>query len=522
MGPRTITLARAHQKRNMTRLLVAVLVVLAAAVSCSPTKAADPTIVTTRAGAVRGHIDDQVRVFAAIPYAAPPVGPRRFAEPGPVTPWPDTRDATGPGVECPQPGQESNLPQTEDCLLLTVTMPRHTQGKVPVLVWIHGGAFIAGNGVDYNARKLAAQGGIAVVTFNYRLGTLGFLAAPGLSGGIGNYGLLDQEAALRWVRDNIAEFGGDPARVTIAGQSAGGVSVCDLMVSPQASGLFRSAIMESAPCQAQAPVSSAVRDSTAYAAEVGCPAGPDMARCLRALSVDALRDSPQFTGIGLPVSPVIGTPELPAAPLDAFTSGLAASPVPVLIGSNANEATVFEAKQYQHRPVPRTAEEYQSVLESKYGTRATELGRRYPLADFDGNMLGALAAIDTDNSYACPTFAMAEALARRAPVYAYEFADPVAPVEQQYRDAPLPLGASHGSELGYLFDLSRTMNPESAALSTQMTRYWAQFVKTGNPNVEGQPEWPAYISGGAFQRLAPPAPRSEGGFASRHQCGYWR
>ncbi len=196
--------------------------------------------------------------------------------------------------------------------------------------------------------------------------------------------------------------------------------------------------------------------------------------------------------------------------------------MPVLIGSNANEATVFEAKQYQHRPVPRTAEEYQSVLESKYGTRATELGRRYPLADFDGNVLGALAAIDTDNSYACPTFAMAEALARRAPVYAYEFADPVAPVEQQYRDAPLPLGASHGSELGYLFDLSRTMNPESAALSTQMTRYWAQFVKTGNPNVEGQPEWPAYISGGAFQRLAPPAPRSEGGFASRHQCGYWR
>ncbi|SKW02552.1 exported carboxylesterase [Mycobacteroides abscessus subsp. abscessus] len=119
---------------------------------------------------------------------------------------------------------------------------------------------------------------------------------------------------------------------------------------------------------------------------------------------------------------------------------------------------MFEAKQYQHRPVPRTAEEYQRALESKYGARATELGRRYPLAGFEGNVLGALAAIDTDNSYACPTFAMAE----------------------------------------------------------------AQFVKTGNPNVEGQPEWPAYVSGGAFQRLAPPAPRSEDGFASRHQCGYWR
>lgn len=504
----------------MTRLLLAVLMLLAAVVACSPTTAADPTIVNTRAGAVRGHIDDEVRVFTAIPYAAPPLGPRRFTEPEPVEPWSDTRDATGPGVECPQPGAESDLTQSEDCLVLNVTMPRHTQGKVPVLVWIHGGAFIAGNGVGYNARKLAAQGGIAVVTINYRLGTLGFLAAPGLSDVIGNYGLLDQEAALRWVRDNIAAFGGDPGQVTIGGQSAGGVSVCDLMVAPKASGLFRSAIMESAPCQAQAPVSSAVRDSIAYAAEVGCPAGPGVAGCLRALSVDALRDSPQFTGIGLPVSPVTGTPELPAPPLDAFTSGLS-SPVPVLIGSNANEATVFEAQQYQHKPVPG-AEEYQRALESKYADRATELGRRYPLSAYGGNVLAALAAIDTDNSYACPTLDMAEALVRKAPVYAYEFADPAAPVEQQYQGAPLPLGASHGSELGYLFDLSRSLSQGSAALSTQMITYWAQFVKTGNPNGGGQPEWPQYAPGGAFLRLVPPAPKPMAGFADSHQCGYWR
>lgn len=521
MGPTAITLAPVPDKRDVTRLLMAVLVVLAAVVSCSPTTAADPAIVNTRAGAVRGHVDDEVRVFSAIPYAAPPVGPRRFTEPGPVSPWPETRDATGPGVECPQPGHESDLPQNEDCLLLTVTMPRHTEGKVPVLVWIHGGAFVAGNGVGYDTRKLAAAGGIAVVTFNYRLGTLGFLAARGLSDAIGNYGLLDQEAALRWVQDNIAEFGGDPAQVTIAGQSAGGVSVCDLMASPKAAGLFRSAIMQSAPCQAQAAVSTAIRDSTAYAAEVGCPTGPGTARCLRALSVDVLRDSPQFTGIGLPVSPVTGTPELPRLPLNAFMSG-AAPPIPVLMGSNANEATVFEAQQYQNGPVPRTAEEYQSALESKYADRAAELGRRYPLSAFGGNVLAALAAIDTDNSYACPTFAMAEALARKASVYAYEFADPVAPVEPRYRDAPLPLGASHGSELGYLFDMSRPLNQESAALSAQMITYWTQFVKTGNPNAEGQPEWPRYVPGGAFLRLAPPAPQPEEGFTGSHQCGYWR
>ncbi|MBB4853051.1 para-nitrobenzyl esterase [Mycobacteroides chelonae] len=509
------------QKRDMTRLLLVVLVLLAAVIACSPTTAADPTIVNTRAGAVRGHIDDEVRVFTGIPYAAPPIGPRRFTEPAPVSAWTDTRDATGPGVECPQPGHESDLTQTEDCLVLNVTVPRHTQGKVPVLVWIHGGAFIAGNGSGYDARKLAAQGGIAVVTINYRLGTLGFLASLGLSDVIGNYGLLDQEAALRWVRDNIADFGGDPGRVTIGGQSAGGVSVCDLMTAPKAAGLFRSAIMESAPCQAQAAVSSAARDSAAYAADVGCPAGSGNAACLRALPVDALRDSPQFTGIGLPVSPVTGTPELPMPPLDAFTSGFS-SPVPVLIGSTANEATVFEAQQYQGKPTPGTAEDYQSVLEGKYGERATELGRRYPLSAFGGNVLAALAAIDTDNSYACPTLGMAEALARRSAVYAYEFADPAAPVERQYQGAPLPLGASHGSELGYLFDMSKPLNQESAALSAQMIAYWSQFVKTGDPNVEGQPEWPKYAPGGAFQRLAPPMPKPTEGFAGTHQCRYWR
>lgn len=505
--------------RDMTRLLLVVLVVLAS-VSCSP-KAVDPTIVNTSAGAVRGHVDDEVRVFKAIPYAAPPVGPRRFAEPGPVSSWTGIRDATGSGVECPQPGTESDLAQNEDCLVLNVATPRHIQGKAPVLVWIHGGAFVAGNGFGYDARKLAAQGGIVVVTINYRLGTLGFLAAHGLSDAIGNYGLLDQEAALRWVRDNIAEFGGDPQQVTVGGQSAGGVSVCDLLAAPSAAGLFRSAILESAPCQAQASVSGAVRDSATFMAEVGCPVGPDSARCLRALSVDALRDSPQFSGIGLPVSPVTGTRELPVPPLDAFTSGFTAA-VPVLIGSNANEATVFQAQQHQHTPAPRGAEEYRHALESKYGDKATELAGRYPLSDYGGNVLAALAAIDTDNSYACPTLDMAEALGRSGPVYAYEFADPAAPVDSQYQDAPLPLGASHGSELGYLFDMSRPLSQESAALSTQMIRYWAQFVKTGNPNIEGQPQWPRYVPGGAFLRLAPPMSKPMEGFANSHQCGFWR
>jgi len=207
-----------------------------------------PAVVQTAGGAVRGVVAPGYRVFDGIPYAAAPVGPLRFAPPEPVAPWPGVRDATTPGLRCVQDTSfdpDYGRPTGEDCLNLNVWTPdgASPSSRKPVMVWIHGGGFLNGSADIYDARWMATQGDIVVVTVNYRLGTLGFLAHPELSpdGNIGNYGLADQQAALRWVRDNVAEFGGDPAKVTIAGESAGAMSVCDHLVAPESAGLFDSA-----------------------------------------------------------------------------------------------------------------------------------------------------------------------------------------------------------------------------------------------------------------------------------------
>lgn len=481
-------------------------------------------VVTTKSGAVRGQVDDSSRMFSGIPYAAAPVGERRFREPAPATGWSDVRDATTPGAWCPQidfPNAGKPQAKSEDCLYLNVTTPRKADGPLPVMVWLHGGAFVNGAGDIYTPRALVSRG-IIVVTINYRLGTLGFLADHGLSDSLGNYGLLDQQAALRWVRDNIGAFGGDPGQVTIAGQSAGAMSVCDHLVAPGSKGLFRAAIIQSGPCQAMAPATVAVRDSIEYEAKVGCVNRVSAPQCLRALPVDKLLDTPEFTGVGLAVAPVTGTPDLPMVPMDAFTSG-SAEKVPVMIGTDLNESTWFQAEQYSGKPLP-DATEYRKLLGDKYGGRAEAIAGAYPVAKYNGNVLAALAAVDTDATFACPTETMTRALAASGPVFAYEFADPDAPEEQSGQwTPPLKLGATHGSELGYLFDYSLAFNPQQKKLSDQMIGYWAQFVKTGSPNgVEGQPHWPTLSTTGQRLTLAPPGPKVSGTYAADHQCALWR
>ena len=236
----------------------------------------------------------------------------------------------------------------EDCLSVNVWSPTGAAGR-PVMVWIHGGAFANGSADPYDARWLVTKGDIVVVTINYRLGAPGFLAHPALGppGDVGNYGLADQQAALRWVRDNIAAFGGDPGKVTIAGQSAGGMSVCDHLVAPGSAGLFRAAIIASGPCSAQAQLATAERDSVAYAAGVGCPDPATAAACLRALPATKLREPPWFVHIGANTlsGPVIGTPVLPVDPVATMAAGGAAR-VPLLIGTTHDEFTFFMALQY--------------------------------------------------------------------------------------------------------------------------------------------------------------------------------
>ena len=348
-----------------------------------PSPQTDTSLVETAAGTVRGVVESDHRLFAGIPYAAPPVGPLRFRPPAPVRAWTGIRDATEPGPRCIQdPGADPEFGKQsdEDCLSLNIWTPEMTGTPRPVMVWIHGGSFTGGSGKIYDGRWLVSRD-IIVVTINYRLGTLGFLADPSLGppGDVGNYGLQDQQAALRWVRDNIAGFGGDPERVTVAGESAGGMSVCDHLVAPGSKGLFRAAIIQSAPCGAQADLATAQRRSVEYTAKAGCADPKTAADCLRSLPVDKLREPVTFFNIGenaLP-GPVVDSAALPVDPVTAIARNDAAR-VPVLIGTNRDEFTLFVALQYLRLGKVYTAEQYPQLLRDTFGDNAAAVGERYP------------------------------------------------------------------------------------------------------------------------------------------------
>lgn len=486
----------------------------------------DPAVVRTAAGTLRGTVVSDHRLFAGVPYAAAPVGAMRFAAPVPAPGWPGERDATRPGPRCiqdPDSDPERGANTAEDCLNLNVWTPPVSEEKRPVMVWIHGGAFAGGSSGIYDAGRLAARGDIVVVTINYRLGTLGFLAHPalGVGGDVGNYGLADQQAALRWVRDNIADFGGDPEKVTVAGESAGGMSVCDHLVSPGSAGLFRAAILMSAPCQAQADLASATRRSLDYAAAAGCPDPAVAATCLRALPVDSLRKPVWYFNIGSDelTGPITGSAVIPQAPLAAFASD-GAEPVPVLIGTTRDEFTLFVALRYLRLGQRYVAGDYPRLLSETFGADAAAVGAHYPV-DRYGGVAQAYSAAVTDGEFACVSERMAGELSRTGPVYAYEFNDRSAPAPEVMRTLPFPVGASHSLELRYLFDVGGAppLDPAQQRLSDQMIDYWSAFVRTGEPAVEGQPDWPEF-DGGRIS-LQADGSRVDNGYAQEHQCPFW-
>lgn len=499
-----------------------------------PTSTAiDPALVHTSNGVLRGVVAPDHRLFAGIPFAAPPVGPLRFRAPAPAQPWQGVRDATRSGPRCMQDiGSEPEFGRMtdEDCLTLNVWTPSPSAGdKRPVMVWIHGGSFTNGNGAMYDSTFFAGRADIVVVTVNYRLGTLGFLADPslGADGDVGNYGLADQQAALRWVRDNIADFGGDPARVAIAGESAGGVAVCDHLVAPGSAGLFDAAIIQSAPCQAQVALPQAEAASLDYARRVGCGDPATAATCLRGLPADELRLPVQYYHIGDEVlsGPVTGTAALPVDPMSAFAAGGAAK-VPVLIGINRDEFTLFVGLQYLRFGKEYTAAEYSNLLATTFGANADAVAAHYPLTNYRGSVSLAFAAAVTDGEFACVADRIAGELAPTNAVYAYEFNDPHAVAPEPLRTLPFPVGASHALELRYLFDVggAEPHSPAQQALSDQMIEYWSHFVATGDPAVDGQPGWPRFTAGPAPENrlsLQPDGSRVIGDFDESHQCGFW-
>jgi para-nitrobenzyl esterase len=520
--------------RNVVRLLAVVLLLVAGCgrgdgAAVVPSQPSDPALAQTASGTVRGVVTPDYRMFAGIPYAAPPVGPLRWQAPAPAPSWPGVRKSTRPGPRCMQDTSDLELGRQtgEDCLSLNVWTPRAASNqRRPVMVWIHGGAFINGSSGIYDARWFASRGDIVVVTLNYRLGALGFLAHPALGppGDVGNYGLADQQAALRWVRDNIGGFGGDPDKVTIAGESAGGMSVCDHLVAPGSAGLFRAAIIQSGPCQAQVALPEAQRASLDYARQAGCGDPASAATCLRALPADKLRKPVWYFGIGDDKlsGPVTGTPTLPVDPVTEFARGGAAK-VPVLIGTNRDEFTLFVALQYLRLGKDLTPVQYPQQLSNAFGAGAGAVAARYPLDRYGGSAPLAYSAAVTDGVFACESDRIGQSLAAGSAVYAYEFNDRNPPMPDALRTLPFPVGASHSLELRYLFDLggAPALTPAQQVLSDQMIDYWSRFVATGAPNVEHQPGWPELGTSDNRLSLQPDAVKVISDFDQTHQCPFW-
>ncbi|WP_435136270.1 carboxylesterase/lipase family protein [Actinacidiphila sp. bgisy144] len=487
--------------------------------------------VETESGPVEGISgrDRSITVYRGIPYAAPPVGPLRWRPPEPPARNPEVLKAGAFAPMCPQSPRDASragidLPMSEDCLYLNVWTPSDAarRGPLPVLVWVYGGGFRAGTGAHprYDGEGLARHG-LVVVTFNYRLGAFGFLATPELSaesehGGSGNYGLLDTIALLRWVRDNIAAFGGDPGRVTVAGQSAGAGTVNFLAMSPLAKGLFHRAIAQSHTRYARDPelrylatsyrtLADAEKSGETYAREHGARSLAD----LRALPWPKLVDGrPAFDeqvdsgGAGKPpmFRPVVDGWVLPHGYDETYAAGLQ-NDVAYLTGNNLHESgAVPESVFAEHRarpvavpgapPVHVTLESFTTAARRKFGPMAEEFLRLYPAGTDDEAARASNAAVH-DNSR-ISTYLWGTQWTARAtrPVYTYFWTHPSPALGQQ------PRRASHSSEIEFVFDNldpgSAPWTEEDHRVAAVVSAYWANFAATGDPNGPGLPHWPAY------------------------------
>ena len=482
-------------------------------------------VARTAGGLVRGVVTRTGAEFRGVPYAAPPVGRLRWRPPRPAAHWSGVRDATRFGSPCPQNASAFGTASTsEDCLYLNVYTPGTRGRKRPVMVWIHGGSLNVGEGDAYDPATLARRG-VVVVTINYRLGALGWLAHPALrdgDGASGDYGLMDQQAALRWVRRDIRAFGGDAHNVTIFGESAGGLSVLSHLVSRKSRGLFDKAIVESgnyAPTLPSQATAEAAGEK--FTADAGCPG--QGAACLRRLPVSTIlaHESRAVGGY----FPDIDGKELTASIRPALAAGRF-NRVPVMVGSNHDEwRLIVAAEELAGSPV--TAQNYPRRIQSDLrlsASTAAAVAKRYPLSAYPSPSV-ALGAAGTDYVYACTANAADRSLARYVPAFAYEFNDEQAP-EMFLPPVSFPYGAAHASELPYLFAhlLSRSapLTRAQRRLAGTMRRYWTGFAARGVPASPGVPWWPRFTRAApVVQSLIPPRPRRETGFARAHQCRFW-
>ena len=473
----------------MLRIPLAALFAVFALSVEGPARAAEAPVVRVAEGQAQGVGEDGVAVFKGLPYAAPPLGPLRWRAPQAPAGWSGVRDVSAYGADCVQKrggwdSTQSKLPVSEDCLTLNVWAPAKAAG-LPVMVWIHGGGFTMGSGSQplFDGGKLARRG-MVVVTLNYRLGRFGFFAHPALTAegagaALGNYGLMDQVAALQWVKRNIAAFGGDPDKVTIFGESAGGGSVIQHMLMKPSQGLFRAAVSESGGGRDVWPtLAEAEQKGVAFAAKAGVQGGDAAALAqLRALpaktvagALDLLSGEPDIYS-----GPMIDGRLVTLRPSDGFAAGRQAK-VPFLVGANSNElgfipvlflgpVTAAAAKQL--------GDDKDAVVKA-YGSKA----------ESDARLASDLTFVEPAR------FLASQTSARGQPTWLYSFG--YVPTAQRASQK----GAGHATELAFVFgnlgELAKPATPEDEQAATLIGDYWTAFAKTGDPNGAGRPAWPRY------------------------------
>ena len=527
-------------------ILAALLVALAGGSlwhSNAEAQQAGAPMVTTDSGEVVGMVRGDAAVFLGIPYAAPTGGANRFRPPQPREPWSAPLQATQLAVPCAQTAQLGAPSVNEDCLILNVFAPRQLAGRRPVMLFVHGGFYTGSSSNPYNAQAIVEQAKVVVVTVNYRLGAFAAMTLPALSAEnpsrtSGNTALLDQQAALRWVKRNIERFGGDPGNITFFGESAGAGFLVAHLLAPSSAGLFEWGISQSLPgvpsrtlAQAEAAWLAAINRANQPApqgVDLGCPTTlmPDeLLACLRAVPANKLAT------VAGGSAPIVDGHVVPLSFSQAAESGQF-NRVPLIMGSNHDEGTFFV-----NASIPSQAA-YQGALAGMFGSGSVaSIVLRYPASQYGGSFTQAFAAVFGDWLISCGTERVRRALSRYSAVYGFEFGqNPAALLRPVVQLPDVTLGATHTAELAYVFglDANGPLQPgPHLDLSEKFIAYWTGFARTGDPNTpagqgakagyEDRPQWPAYR--GADPQLlslaTPVTVNSVADFNADHQCAFW-
>ena len=502
------------------------------------------TTVQTKDGPVCGLTASGITSYLDIPYAAPPTGNLRWKSPQPHASWTTVLQATTAAPECPSPGFPPGSPPaagtSEDCLYLKVAVPAGAKPgeKLPVMYEVHGGGFL-GTALTNDGDNLVNSGKVVYVFANYRLGILGFLADKSLGSHSGDYGLQDQQAGLRWVKQNIANFGGNPGDVTVFGESAGGASTCDQVASPTAKGLFQRAISVSgfynyqnnivwskADCKSTYFTEAQAQQVGAqFAAKVGCGNVANVAACLRGVPTATLvEDGGQYTEptAGGTIGPIVNGTTLTMSPAKAFATGHVNHVALISdVGRDEFNGGVYGNTAGLPVVVADTAAQYRQLVQEQFGGLASAVERLYPLSQYQ-TPYDAYRTIMADSASVCPMLQTNQELSKYIPVYVDIDTDADNPAGE---DLALPLGAQHSGTNGLVHFPPAQLDANQAALQNQLLGEWTYFARTGSPSAPHTPAWPPYSGRQHPVMLLQPADTSmvtpEAFIATQHNCGFW-